>query len=332
MNDRYRGRRLAVVLVSLLAIGGCQSLPTGPGAGIVTERTMPGELSRELYAPQVLAVAALNRALSAENVSLEGIPLDDTLATRLPAAASLGVDASGDTVRRLAETEFLGDGPYRLVRADLRGERLEYRSERTAMHVSVSLRAPTERERADGDAFIVTDLFGQESLAERVRTRVAGAGEPMPVRVSSAGYPAISPIGWLAEEDDAGRLAYLDSLPPVERDRDDLLGLRALLRLRLGQDEAAGALVRQGIVRYPTSPVYFVLASVLFERADRGDAELPASLLSVMDIRFTTREILDTRAAVGRFLGEGAGFVDAGRASLDRHRRSSRTILNSWER
>ena len=163
--------------------------------------------------------------------------------------------------------------------------------------MAVFVRAPDSQERESGQAFIVTEIIGQDLLSrllnasEQQADAQAGIGTASPVRVHTE-------IGGA----DAAVLARLDSLPWIERDREDLLGLRAMLMMRLDKDEQALPLVQQGIVRYPESPLFFSLAGLLFERADPSQEKMPETLTTITEQRFTKREILSSRREVEQFL------------------------------
>ena len=297
--ERRRAARAAALLAAALVAGGCQGL-SGPDApGIDLDRAMPGELARERHAHVTAAIRTLGAALAGADVGLDGVPLDAAL-VGAPAPGATA-ETPAEATRRLAERELMDAGPYRLVGADASGGRLEYRSGRTGNHLSVTVREPTASERADGDAFVVTDVFGQASLAALVRgTGPGGRGDgAVPIATAlSTGRPPT----W----DDAATLARLDALPRVEREREDLSGLRALLAVRLGRDERALPLVERGIVRHPGSALHFALAERLFRRAD-PDAGVPASLARVVRERFGKREIDAARRTVERFVAGGPG-------------------------
>ena len=303
--ERRRLVRAAALLAAALVAGGCQGL-SGPGApGIDLDRAMPGELARERHAHVTAAIRTLGAALAGPDVGLDGVLLDADLVDA--SAPGTTAETPTEATRRLAERELMDAGPYRLVGADAAGGRLEYRSGRTRNHLSVTVREPTASERADGDAFVVTDVFGQASLAALVRDAgPGGRGDgAVPVAIPTALSTALS-TGRPPAGDDAATLAWLDALPRVEREREDLLGLRALLAVRLGRDERALPLVESGIVRYPDSALHFALAERLFERAD-PDAGVPASLVRTVRERFDRREIDAARRTVERFVAGGPG-------------------------
>ena len=308
MIRERRACRAAAVLIGTLAITGCQSLPRTGASGLDLDRAMPGEIARERHAHVTAALEALGAALSGPSVGLDGIPFDAALVGELPAGAARDGEAPAGALRRLAERDLMDAGPYRLVGADTSSGRLEYRSERTGRHLSVTVRAPRESEAGGKlDAgFVVTDMVGQSSLTALVRARPYDGRAARPGDGSSLVSASLLSASRLAPSDDAGVLARLDDLPTVEREREDLLGLRVMLELRLGRDDRARALVERGIVRYPDSPLHFALAERLFERADPA-AGAPASLTTIVERRFGGREMGAARRDVERFLEGGAG-------------------------
>ena len=278
-HRRTRARTAAALLGAALALAGCQGLG-GPGAaGVDLDRAMPGEIARERYAHVARAIDALGKAFSDGGTGLDALAWDAAPA-------------------RLVERELLDAGPYRLVAADPATGRLEYRSARTGRHLSATVRAPEPAERADGAAFVVAEMVGLAPLSALVRAGNApdpAVLSPVPVAASR-----------LAPGGDAELLARLDALDRVEREREDLLALRAMLELRLGRDDRAGPLVERGIVRYPDSPLYFALAERLFAGAD-GTGEVPASLSRVVRARFDRDGIGAGRRELERFVAGGAG-------------------------
>lgn len=291
---------LAVIL-ALLLTSGCQGMAGSKPAVVSIEQMMPGKEASTRYEHMLAAIQSLDAALSAKKASLDAVPLDAVLTAHLSSGTDNEVDQS-NTVKRIAENNLLDAAPYQLVVADTLSGRLEYRSEATGAHLSVNVRAPDTREHDSGLRFVVTDLFGQVSLAELLRGQTddgmaqAGSGSPF-VKVS-----VLRQAGHTRVNDDAGKLAYFDTLPRVEREREDILGLRALLLMRLDKHQQALPLVEKGIIRYPHSPLFFNMAAVLFERKKPGGDSQPDYLSKVMQQRFSGREVMANRQQLERYL------------------------------
>lgn len=282
----------------LAVLSGCQGFsdknPGVPGSTVMTDG-----VARDRYVHINAAIEAFNKSLGARTINLSGIPIAPSLYTELPDSEKQASETPQQAVQRLAMAEIVNSASYRLVNANTLTGRLEYRSEQTGAHLSVTVRAPSAEERQVNTEFMVTDMFGRASLAEIIRalpssgfTRYTNS-EPM-----SQGSTFLKVARGIS---DTTMLAYLNSLPAVERDRRDILGVRAILLIRMGQDAKAAKLVEKGIVRYPRSVTHFTLAAVLLERST-VDGSVPESLSVIMKKQFSRKKIRETRAQINQFL------------------------------
>lgn len=287
---------ITATLISLLLISGCQSVPANRTTFVTIDKAIPGEIARTKYAHFVSAIKTLDTVLSNKKISLDGIPWDSTLYSDLPITLVSKASTPAKAIAQLAEGTIVDAGPYNLVQADTLAGRIEYQSKQANTHLSITVRPPNERERTSGLSFVVTDMFSQISLTELVR-----AGDIPPTN----GFGIVR-VGQLNKSNDTDKLAYFESLPPVERDRADLLGLRAMLMMRLGNDKQALPLVKQGIIRYRDTPMFFVLAELLFQRTDHQSESTPEALSIIMKQRFDWKEIKATRLHIEKNLNAGA--------------------------
>ena len=289
-----------LLVVSVVALGGCQSVPSQRISFADSEQVMPGEIVRENYRHVLNAIRMFDAALAGSKTNLSGVVLDHAVEQ----SATLSMTNATGQLRQLAESEFMADGPYEFIKADAHNGRLEYGSLPTGERLSITVRAPTIGEKNEGKLFVVTNVFSQISLA-----KLASAKSFKPTHESAASsvlQPALRQVTQIGARDDAALLAYFNALPLVERDRVDLLGLRALLMMRLGNDDQAGPLVEQGIVRYPDASMFLAMAGMLFERATSQGA--PASLTALMQSRFQPKEMSNARKFVQGLLNSPVLF------------------------
>lgn len=296
-----------VLVLAALLISGCQSLPMSPGTTVDIDNAMPGEIAQERHAHILTAINVLNKALASRHVSLNGIMFDPLLEEQGSALSSDYGDTPSVRARRLGERELLSEGPYRLVQADTSSGRLEYRSDASRHHISVTVAPLARQHQSVPDSFVVTGLFGQMSLTQLVSQQLKDSKDGSADKAPNERTSRFLRIRHLNGSDDALVLAHFNGLPVVERNRQDLLGMRAMLMLRMGQDKQATLLVEQGIVRYSDSPLYFTLASVLFKRAEKG-GKSPKSLSIIMNRRFTAEQIRVSSTIVGQFLSESTAI------------------------
>ncbi len=289
----------ALLLSSALTVAGCQSGPSGlsvGGGGVAVS----GEVAQSRHEHVFDAIDALVPVLNKRDVNLSSIPLDASLSSLLPQQSASGL-SRGESLSRLAESYIVESGPYEFVQSDARTGRLEFRSIQNDMHVAFLVRSPTATEQAKNLRFVITDAIAQTALSTLVIDSAKGGAEKVKARFldESLNYARFANN---SASEDAAILAHLNGLDKTEQNRDDLLGLRALLRLRMGHDELAKPLVEQGIIRYPNSPRYYALASVILQRADQyGDAE-KALLDSIMSNRFSRAQVTKSRTSVAAFL------------------------------
>ena len=289
----------ALLLTSAVAVAGCQSGPSGlsVGGGSVA---VSGEVAQSRQEHVIDAIDALVPVLNKHDVNLSSIPLDASLSSLLPQQSTLGL-APDESLKSLAESYIVESGPYEFVQSDARTGRLEFRSIQNDMHVAFLVRSPTATEQAKNLRFVITDAIAQTALSTLVIDSAKGGAEKVKARFSDESLNYARYANNSASED-AAILAHLNTLDKIEQDRDDLLGLRALLRLRMGHDELAKPLVEQGIIRYPNSPRYYALASVLLQRADQYGESEKALLDSIMSKRFSRAQVTKSRMSVEAFL------------------------------
>jgi len=288
----------------LLLISACQSGPVQKASLGNIERVMPSTEAREQYSHLLEAIRLFDESLSGKRAELSAMPLDMALLRYAHNGTAQTVGATAESVRKLTESKLIvAPGPYRLVHADTSNDRLEYRSDTSGAHLAIFIRTPTAIEKNRGASFIVSDIFSQTSLSNLLMQESSGAVAASTSSTSSSGKSIFLMSALFAGNDDAGLLAYFDKLPLPEREREDLLAIRALLLMRLDNDARARPLVEQGIVRYPDTPLYFTIARLLFERAG---STVPASLNTITQERFTPRQISDNQRMVRTFLSSTA--------------------------
>jgi len=293
--------RIATFAIGLLALVGCQSGPGNRSSASGSHQDMPGEIVRKNYNYILEAIAFFESALSGKNADFSQVSLVHALDESSVQDTSRVVDK----LIELAETELVADGPYKLVNADTSNGRLEYESLPTGQRISITVRSPTVAEKSNSNVFIVTDIFSQVSLAD-----LYGADSFKSKQKSSPSsvlYPSLSEAVKIDSRDDTSVLAYFNSLPIVERDRLDILSLRALLLMRLGNDQQASPLVEQGVVRYPDASIFLVMAANLFERAN-SKGGVPEALSTLMQVRFNSKEIIAARENVQDLLNRPVLF------------------------
>lgn len=290
---------VTVLLFSAALLSGCQTVP-GAGSGSANGKAVSGEIAQSRHGYVFAAIDSLMPVLSTKNVQLGELPLETSLSSALPNDAASKMSKQ-ESLRKLAELHLVGAGPYQIVYSDTTSGRLEYRSQDSDMHVAFMVRPANESENKNNQSFVITDIIGQTALSTLVNDTAKGGLNRVATN-TSAGSIDYAEVARNSADEDINILAHFNSLPQVEQDREDLLALRAMLMLRMGQDKLAKPLVEQGIVRYPKSATYFSLASVLLQRADRyGDIQ--AELISsIMNQRFTRAEINASRNRVAAFL------------------------------
>lgn len=272
-----------LLLTSAVLLAGCQTVPGGTNGVAVS-----GDVAQSMHQHVFAASDALDSILSRKNVSLQKVVMDTSLSRSLPEVSSSG-KSKEESVRNLAELHLVNAGPYQLVYSDTGTNRLEYRSLDNDMHVAFYVRPPTAAEQSEKHSFVITDIIGQRALSTLVRETAT----------QSINYAQVARN---RTNEDAVILSHLNSLPKVEQDREDLLGLRAMLMLRKGQNNKARPLVEQGIIRYPNSATYLSLAAELMRRADQyGDAQVEL-IDSIMTQRFSKAQIVASKKRVAEFL------------------------------
>lgn len=294
--------RAAFTALSLLLLSGCQGMATNK-VGFDSNPSKAGNIAQYRYAHISSAITALNQSLGNSVVTLETIPMATSLYSLLPTSELRTSESAANALRRIATIDIIGSSKYRLVKADTLTGRLEYRSNRTGSHLSITVRPPTKQEHANNLAFVVTEVFGQASL-----TALVSSLPSRDILRHTTGISLDHDTDLLkvkrqtSAKDDVEKLSYLNSLPAVERDREDLLSIRAMLMMRLDQDLPATRLVQKGIIRYPHSPMYFTLATYLFERKADVIGPESESLSAIMEQRFSRKDIKNSRQTVNQFL------------------------------
>ena len=299
-DKQKRLQRTGFIVLSALLLGGCQGM-AGSNSGYDANRALPGQVAKERYAHVSAAINTLDTALGGSTIKLDVVPMAPALYVNLPQSELKPSESALSALRRLAVDNIIDASSYRLVHADTLNGRLEYRSTKTGAHLSVTVRAPSTQERRGQEAFVVSDMFAQSSLASLVRSLPS---KDTLWSVAGNSSPSDSPLVKVRNNtvnSDAEKLGYFNSIPAVERNREDILSIRAMLMMRLGQDKKAAKLVEQGIVRYPHSPIYFTMANVLFERKS-GVRGVPDSLSLIMNQRFNRKQLQSSRRAVDGFL------------------------------
>lgn len=305
-NSFWLLTQAGAMLLAALTTAGCQSI-AGPQASTAPlTQTIPGKMARERHAHVIAASDKFADALSGQKALLNDIAFDHKLTDSIAASNHSNNKSAKLDLRLLANTQVIERGPYQLVQADTWNGRLEYRSSYNGSHLVVTVRPPEPQELKAGHPFIVTDLFGQVSLSNLTTMQLV-----KPIQVSHSSSDVSTPllrITPLAGETDRDRLGYLDSLPMIERDRADIMAIRTLLMMRMGDDNEASKLVQQGIIRFPDIPVYFTLANLLFVRANNSDIDNTDTLSSIMRERFSSVQIRKSQQQVLLFLNQAAAI------------------------
>ncbi len=289
-------------LICALMISGCQSTPGSQFRGVDIDLSMPGEIARNRYAYIHQALEVLGESLSSQAINFDNVPMNTSMHSNRSQALLSTELTTEDALRAFAVNNLIYPGPYQLVQADTLSGRLEYRSEKSGAHLSITVQAARGPEEGQSVSFVVTDIFAQASLAKLSRLLPLSDGVSKPRVARFAANPAYIHVSHLDTSDDAGLLAYFESIPLIEREREDLLAIRAMLMMRLEQDKRARALVEQGIIRYPNSVQYYTLASLLFERAKHTVSGASESLSAVMGMRFNPRRVAENRRQIEQFL------------------------------
>lgn len=294
----------ALLFVVFLTVG-CQSTSQHRGSIADVNQAMPGKMARASYPHIIAAVSELGNALSSHEMRLNEISFDSSLTDSLPLSLSNNGGMASDALQQLVHSELSGTAPYQFIQADAATGRLEYRSTQTRAHLAVTVRAPTTQEQSAGIAFVVAEMFGQKALSDLMKEQTDGNG----IGHSSSGLLRTSnkspSVNHATQTNDNEYLAYLESLKPIERDREDILGERALLMMRLGEENRAVSLVQTGIVRYPDSSLFYVLTDALFERHYGTQASTQSETLrEIMQQRFSKNEVMDARRYVAQYLSE----------------------------
>ena len=287
------------IVSALLLLSACQSLS---GHHITQSSNLPGEVAQARYAYLTSAIAELESALKNRDANFDNIVFAPSLYEKMEATPNSDVNARIQNLRYMAQTQLANAGHYELVSADTHNGRIEFRSKKIGQYLSVTVSKADNNQQTNSSAFVVTDMFNQVSLRDLSQTKtVKSAAEQLqshtPFQLS-----ALRRVTQTGPTDDASILSYFNGLPPQERDREDILRFRALLSMRLGDNKAARPLVQSGIVRYPDSPSFFVLAEHLFKRANGSDKKVPTSLKTIMAYRFDRRNIAESRQLIEDFL------------------------------
>jgi len=295
------------LLFVVFLTAGCQSTSQHRGSNADIKQAMPGKMVRASYPHIIAAVSELGNALSSKEVRLNEISFDSSLTDNLPKSLSSNEGMASDALQQLVHSELSGTTPYQFIQADAATGRLEYRSTQTRAHLAVTVRAPTTQEQSAGIAFVVTEMFGQKALSDLMNDQAAGNS----IEHSSSGLLRASnkspSVNHAAQTDDNEYLAYLESFSRVEREREreDILGERALLMMRLGQENRAISLMQKGIIRYPDSILFYVLTDALFERRYGTQASAQSdTLLEIMQQRFSKNKIVNGRRYVAQYLSK----------------------------
>ena len=306
INPRHcQWKPVFALLFVVFLTAGCQSTSQHRGSNADIKQAMPGKMVRASYPHIIAAVSELGNALSSKEVRLNEISFDSSLTDNLPISLSINEGMASDALQQLVHSELSGTAPYQFIQADAATGRLEYRSTQTRAHLAVTVRAPTTQEQSAGIAFVVAEMFGQKALSDLMKEQTADNS----IEHSSSGLwrtSNTSPgVNHVAQIDDNEYLAYLESFSRVEREREDILGERALLMMRLGQENRAISLMQKGIIRYPDSILFYVLTDALFERRYGTQASTQSdTLLEIMQQRFSKNEIVNGRRYVAQYLSE----------------------------
>jgi len=300
--------RLSGLLMCIATASGCQSLPSGSTAGDLA-KAMPGEHAQARYAYIVEALEVLNSAMAKETVILPELSLDPALVARLSPKSSTDKEQNSSIIKRLAEQQLIGKGPFQLVKVDTTNGRIEYRSLNAGHHVSMRVRPLSASDKQTAQSFVLTGMFGQVSLATLLAEQSNRADT---TRGNTFTASARLSVSRHAGQNDRERLGYFNALPAIERDRADILGLRALLLARQKENKKSSNLVQTGIIRYSKMPLFYTIASVLFERSDPSSNTAVQGLSEIMQKRFRASQIKRSREFVDDFLGK-----DASKASND---------------
>ena len=292
----------AVALSGVLILSACQSTPSQGVRDFKVEQAIPGEAANTRYSYLATAIVDLEFALAKQNANFDNIVFASDLYEHKGVTTAMDSKKRADELQELAEREVASSGHYELVHADTHNGRIEFRSKNVDQHLSITVRK-SDSERAGDNSYVVTDMFSQVSLRKLAHENlIANVADQTSVS-SPFQLSALRRVAQVESVDDATLLTYFNGIPALERDREDILRTRAMLTMRLGNDKAAIPLVQRGIVRYPSSPVFFVLAEQLFERTgtERESATVP--LQTIMTHRFKGKRIAESRRSVRKFLG-----------------------------
>lgn len=294
-------RSCAVTLSSLLVLGACQSMPSQVPGDFNVEQAMPGDAASARYAYLATAIDELEFALAKRTANLENVVFASDLYEQEGVTTNSDAKIRADALRELAESEFANSGHYELVHADTHNGRIEFRSRRTGRHLSITVRQ-SDDVGMGANEYVVTDMFSQVSLRKLARENPVANAASQTTTTLTVQLAALRRVAQVESTNDLKLLAYLDGLPALERDREDILRTRAMLAMRQGNDKAAISLVRRGIVRYPSSSVFFVLAEQLLERSGTEKESATTSLKTIMAHRFTGKSIGESRRSVREFM------------------------------
>lgn len=273
----------------LMLLAACQSQPTRYDGQFDASKAIPGAEAAARYAYLTQAIEDFKVLLATPSASFDQVPFASEL---------LHLQArTGSAERRLPElarTQLADHAPYRLVSADPHNGRIEFRSNAKVQHLAIYIE-PSDASDLTDDAYVVTDMVTQVTLRD-----LLAAGSESDLQTVSSSYSAIGLAARRVDGvDDAALLSQLDGMTIQERDREDVLRLRAILSLRLSRPVEASHLVQQGIVRYPKDVNFFVLAEHLL---DTQDGEGDKALKRLMNERFTRAEVSASRRSIASAL------------------------------
>lgn len=284
---------------ALLILGACQSLP---GHHSVESSAIPGEVAKQRYAYLTSAIDELDNTLNNRNADFDNIMFAPSLYENMEETGHSDVKSRAQALRHMAQAQFANGGNYELVRANTHNGRIEFRSKSTGQHLSITVQKADNKQQANDPTFVVIDMFNQVSLQELSQTKPVKSVAHHLHSQTPFQLTALRRVAQTEPSDDASILSYFNGLPTLERDREDILRFRALLSMRLGDNKAARQLVQSGIVRYPDSPTFFVLAEQLFKRTNSSENKVPSSLKSIMAYRFDRKSIARSRQSTEEFL------------------------------